>query len=312
MKERPIKGLVDGLKMLKANVSYAEKEGFLPIRILGCDVVGGRICVDASESSQFISAIMLIGPYLYEGLKIEFKGDPVSMPYITMTQRLMQKFGAYVEVNDYGVHILNGKYQFHENTVESDWSSASYWYEIAALSSHASIHISGLHKNSLQGDSVLAEIFEQFGVATEYHADGITLTKTNNIVSKFSYDFGCCPDIVPAVMATCSALEIPSTFSNIAHLAFKESNRIKTLATELKKTGSALNKHKLIYTLTPNKKAPDKNLIFNTHGDHRIAMCLAPLVLKYHSIEITNPEVVKKSYPEFWDDIKKLNFAHLI
>jgi 3-phosphoshikimate 1-carboxyvinyltransferase len=311
MKERPIAGLVDGLRLLNAKINYTDKEGYLPILIKGNDVKGGSIDVDVSESSQFISAIMMIGPYLYEGLKIRFKGKPVSLPYIEMTQKLMQKFGAYVELNQDGVHILNGKYQFHQCAVESDWSSASYWYETVALADKAEINISGLFKNSLQGDSILTDVYEQLGVVTTFNVDGITISKTGKINDNFSFDFEGCPDIVPAVMATCAALGIKSTFKNIAHLAFKESNRIKALSKELKKIGAALNKKGSSYLLSPNKYKANKELVFNTHDDHRIAMCLAPLVLKYNTIEICSPDVVNKSYPGFWKELKKLNFAKL-
>ncbi len=311
MKQRPIKGLVDGLRLLGADITYTDKEGAIPLLIKGREIRGGSIWVDVSESSQFISAIMMIGPYLEQGLKIRFKGDPVSLPYIKMTQKLMQKFGANVELNEGGVVILHGKYQFHQCTVESDWSSSSYWYETVALSDHAEIFIPGLYKNSLQGDSVLAEVYEQLGVTTLYENNGVKLIKTGNIVKKFSFDFIGCPDIVPAVMATCAALGIKSVFRNIEHLAFKESNRIIALSQELKKIGASLKKDKNSYLLTPVANVPYNNLEFSTYGDHRIAMCLAPLVLRYNKVEIYNPDVVKKSYPEFWDDFKKLKFADL-
>jgi len=309
MQNRPIKALVDGLRLLKSNITYTKNEGFLPIVIKGSDIKGGKIEIDASESSQFVSAIMLIAPYLYEGLKIRFTGNIVSLPYIEMTQKLMQKFGAYVEVNNQEVHILNRKYQFHECTVEADWSSASYWYQVVALANNATIKIKGLTKNSLQGDSVLAEIYEQLGVKTIFNANGITITKSQNVTNVFKYDFNGCPDVVPAVMATCAALGVKSTFQNIAHLAFKESNRIKALAEELKKIGASLNKYKQSYILTPNKTKVNETLKFNSRGDHRIAMSMAPLVLKYNNVEICNCDVVKKSYPEFWNELEKLNFA---
>ena len=318
MQERPIKGLVDGLRLLGADITYVNKEGNIPLRIIGKDIRGGQISVDVSESSQFISAIMMIGPYLEDGLKIDFMGHPVSLPYIEMTQKLMQKFGAYVDMNNEGVKILRGKYQFHPFSVESDWSSASYWYEAAALADETDVTIAGLTKNSLQGDSVLADIYEDFGVTTIFSAEGIRLSKTKNIVGKFSYDFEGCPDIVPSVMVTCAALGITGIFKNIGHLAFKESNRIKALTQELKKIGATLIKEKNKYILTPNNSnvesllvGSDNNLSFSTYGDHRIAMSLAPLVLKYNQIEICNSDVVKKSYPEFWDDFKKLKFATL-
>lgn len=310
MKQRPIKGLVDGLRLLGADIAYANKEGFVPLLVKGKDIRGGQIAVDVSVSSQYISAIMMIGPCLGEGLEISFKGHPVSLPYIKMTQKLMQKFGAHVKMNKESVSILPGKYSFRQCKVEADWSSASYWYETVALADDAEICIPGLTKNSLQGDSVLVEVFEQLGVRTVFGSNGIKLIKTGNVVDKFSFDFEGCPDIVPAAMATCAALGIKSVFKNIGHIAFKESNRIEALRQELKKTGASLKKDKNCHVLTPNNKT-GKRLTFNTHGDHRIAMCLAPLVLKYNNVEIRDPDVVKKSYPGFWDDFKKLNFAVL-
>ena len=311
MKERPIKGLVNGLRMLKANISYADKEGFLPLLIKNSKFIGGNIEVDVTKSSQFISAIMMISPYLHEGLKISFVGKPVSLPYIEMTKKLMQKFGVSVNLTPNSVQILNGEYQFHTYDIESDWSSASYWYETVALAKEAKIVIPGLRKNSLQGDSVIANVFEKLGVKTTYNDDGITITKSGEIIDEFSFDYEGCPDIVPAVMATCAALKIKSTFKNIGHLAYKESNRIEALAKEFKKIGASLIKDESSYILSPYAHKPHKNLTFNTHNDHRIAMCMAPLVLKYDKIDICTPDVVKKSYPEFWEELKKLNFAVL-
>lgn len=309
MKQRPVKGLVDGLKLLGAEITYKNTEGFLPILVKGKNIKGGEIEVDASESSQFISAIMMIGPLLEEGLKLKFKGNPVSFPYIAMTNKLMQEFGAKVELNKNGINIVPGPYVFQAYTVEADWSSASYWYETVALAEDGEIMVPGLTINSLQGDSILVDVFKQLGVETISDSKGINLRKTGNVVKKFSFNFEGYPDIVPAVMATCAALGIKSEYQNIGHLAFKESNRITALGQELKKIGASLTKNENSYILVPNIKKPDNNLVFNTYGDHRIAMCLSPLVLKYNAIEICDPNVVNKSYPEFWDDFKKLKFA---
>lgn len=311
MRERPVVGLFDGLRMLAADISYVSDEGSLPVRIVGKDIVGGQIEIDASKSSQFISALMLIGPYLDKGIKIKFIGSPVSFPYIEMTQKLMQKFGAHVELNNESVTVLRGKYGFHQYSVEADWSSASYWYEVAALADSAKIFLPGLYKNSLQGDSVLVDVYEKLGVNTIFHQDRIELQKTESVVDSFSYDFSGCPDIVPAVMATCAALKIESVFKNIGHLAFKESNRIEALALELKKVGALLKKEGENHILIPDYYSVANELKFSSYDDHRIAMCLAPLVLKYGNVEISNPEVVKKSYPGYWDDFKKLKFAVL-
>ena len=311
MKQRPIVGLVDGLRQLGAQITYKEEDGFLPLLIVGGNLKSNDIEVDVSESSQFISAIMMLGPLLKNGLKINFKGKPVSFPYIEMTISLMQGFGAELELNEHGIKIAPTPYTLKPSKSESDWSSVSYWYETIALSDEGEIRIPELGKNSVQGDSILADIYKQFGVKTIFDTKGIKLIKTGNIVKSFSFNFLNYPDIVPAVMTTCAALNINSEYQNIGHLEFKESNRIVALAQELKKIGAILTKAKNNYHLTTNIKEPDNNLEFSTYGDHRIAMCLSPLVLKFMNIEINDPNVVNKSYPEFWDDFKKLKFAVL-
>ncbi len=312
MKQRPINGLVEALRKLGASIYYSGNHGFLPIKIIGNDIRGSSISVDVSQSSQFVSALMLIGPYLDEGLSLKFIGKPVSFPYIAMTKELMQSFGATVNLKSTGVDIKNGNYKFNSITItiEPDWSSASYWYETVALAKDAEIFLPGYLKNSIQGDSALAEIYENFGVNTEFLKNGIKLTKTNKLTRYFSYDFEGCPDIVPAVMTTCAALGINSKYINIHHLAFKESNRIDALSKELKKIGATLSKENNNYSLETYERK-NKKITFDTHNDHRIAMCLAPLSLLFKGIEILNPDAVKKSYPEFWDDFKKLNFASI-
>ena len=307
---RPMDGLVDCLRQVGAQVSYVHNEGFLPIRIVGCDITGRNVSIDASKSSQFLSSIMMMGPYFENGLNIHLTKRPVSLPYVEMTQKIMQKFGAQVKVSDSLVEILPGKYDFHPSIVEPDWSSASYYYELLALSEKGEIKLNGLTRNSVQGDSILAEIFTELGVDTEYVSDGIIIRKVNDPLKYFSFDFIGNPDIVPSVMATCAALNIDSEFKNIGHLRYKESNRIEALKTELKKVGATLKvDNETIHLKTSGES--ENNIVFNTYDDHRMAMAFAPLVNKYSNVTINNPEVVDKSYPEFWDDFKKLNFAEL-
>lgn len=310
MKQRPMVGLVDALRLLGADITYTEAIGFLPIRIIGKDIRGGEVDIDVTKSSQYVSALMMIGPYLEEGLMLNFSGHPVSFPYIEMTKKLMSTYGANVSLNKKSVAIKHCVYNFCDSVIEPDWSSASYWYEVVALSETGNIFIPGLQKNSIQGDKVLPDVFNQLGVITTFTKDGIRISKSTNIVEEFVYDFEGCPDIVPSVMATCAALGVNSKFININHLAYKESNRIESLTTELLKIGAIIKRNDNSYSLSVVEIAHNK-LVFDTHQDHRIAMCLAPLVLKYDKIEIRNPEVVNKSYPEFWDDFKKLNFASI-
>jgi len=311
MKKRPMKSIVDSLQQLGANISYEGEMGYLPLKITGSDIRGQEIDIDVSESSQFVSSILMIAPYLDHGLKINFIGEPVSMPYVEMTQKLMQKFGTHVELTNKKAIVLPGKYGFHPCDVEPDWSSASYWYECVALSDDGEVFLPGYTKNSLQGDSILAKVYEKLGVVTDFRTDGIRLSKSNINITEFSYDFQGFPDIVPTVMVTCAALGIDAEFMNINQLIHKESNRIEALKTELSKIGSTLFESGKSYKLT-NTKININNLLFSTYSDHRMAMCFAPLVLKYDTIAIENPEIVNKSYPSFWDDFKKLNFAQLV
>jgi len=307
MKERPIKGLVSALIDLGVEISYTEKNGFPPLLIIGSDIEGGSVDVDPSASSQFVSALMLIAPYLENGLQIQLVKKPVSFSYIEMTQKLMQQFGAEVLVTKKNVVVKPGGYQIQNFTIEPDWSSASYWYEMVALSKDADIFLGGLSKESVQGDHIVAELFEQLGVSTVFEENGVRLKSTQNVVSSFSYDFSACPDLVPAVLATCAGKGIPANIKGSGHLKHKESDRIAVLQTELQKTGVILRRKTNSVELIPSEENFAKtNCIFDTHGDHRIAMALAPLALKLSSVIINNPEVVKKSYPLFWEDVVKL------
>ena len=304
MKERPIRGLVSALDNLGVEISYTEKTNFPPLRIIGSDIEIEGVDVDASSSSQFVSALMLIAPYLENGLQIQLIKKPVSFSYIKMTQKLMQEFGAKVQLNKKKVTVKPGGYQIKSYAVEPDWSSASYWYEIAALSENADIFLKGLLKESVQGDRIAAEIFEQLGVSTIFEEGGIRLKSTNNFASTFSYDFSDCPDLVPAVLSACAGKGIPAKFKGIGHLKHKESDRIAAMQTELQKTGTVLKRKSNTVELIPSEKnLAQTDCIFNTHGDHRIAMALAPLALILASVKINNPEVVKKSYPLFWKDL---------
>lgn len=311
MNNRPMKGIVDGLTQIGGIVNYKQKKGFLPIQIIGTDVDGGIVDIDVSKSSQFASALMLIAPYLDKGIDIRFSSKPVSAAYFEMTGKLMQKYGAHVEIKSNSIKVLPGKYEFHPSTVESDWSSASYWYELVALSENSEITIKGLSKNSLQGDSIISSIFDNFGVSTTFSAGAVKIKKEGKPNPNFKFDFENAPDIVPAVMSTCAALNIDAEFINIHHLAYKESDRIASLKSELQKIGAIVTKVGNSYKLKYEKKSID-SITFSTHNDHRLAMCLAPLVLMLNKVSIENPNVVNKSYPEFWDDFKKLNFANLV
>lgn len=303
MKVRPIEQLVKSLTKLGAQIAYAGEPGFPPLRIIGSELKGGKLRIDASESSQFITALMLIAPYLEGGLDIGFAETPVSYPYILMTQKLMQEFGVKVQINQKAITINPGSYQVKPFSVEADWSAASYWYELAALSEDADIFIQGLKKQSVQGDRVVVELFEKLGVQTYFEKEGVRLRKSNHAFS-FAYDFTSCPDLVPAVLATCAGNKIHAELTGISHLKHKESDRIASLQTELLKTGTVLKYDDNAVELIPDTaNLNGLHCIFDTYADHRIAMALAPLVLKLGSVKINNPKVVDKSYPHFWTDL---------
>ncbi len=307
MKERPIEGLVSALDDLGAEITYSGKNNFPPLRIIGSDIEGGSVDVDASASSQFVSALMLIAPYLEKGLQIQLVKKPVSFSYIEMTQKLMQEFGAEVEVKKNKVEIKRGEYRIKPFQIEPDWSSASCWYEMAALSENADIFLTGLSEESVQGDRIVAEIFEQLGVSTLFEENGVRLRSTQDFASSFSYDFSSCPDLVLSVLSVCAGSRTAAVLKGVSHLKFKESDRIAAIQTEILKTGTVLKRKANSVELIPSEENFKKtDCVFNTHNDHRIAMALAPLVLKLSSVKMNNPEVVNKSYPLFWEDMAKL------
>lgn len=308
MLKRPISALVDGLVTLGAIIKYCGEEGFLPIHIIGNDIHGGEITIDTSMSSQFVTALLLIGPCLEEGLKINFKGDTVSKPYIEMTVEVMKAFGSEVTLLNDSVEVKPQPYQIMEYEVEADWTSAAYWYEVAALSVQADIFIPGLREQSIQGDQVLPELYASLGVRTLFEEGGIRLISKGEVTSKFEYNFQGSPDLALSVITTCAALGIPGEFTGISHLKYKESDRLASLSKELQKIGGILKVDENTCSLTIKNEVSNE-LVFNTYNDHRLAMSFAPLVLKYPLLQILDADVVRKSYPSFWAELEKLGFA---
>ncbi len=304
MKERPIAPLVKALRELGANIEFTEKEGFPPVKVLGKVLNSKDIEIDARQSSQFVSALMLIAPYLSYGLLLNLKGKPVSRTYINMTAQLMQKANIDIELDSTSIKIAPGEYHLKPIEIEPDWSSASYWYEMVALSENSDVFIEGLKENSCQGDRIVADIFENFGVKTSFEKEGIRIYKEGAIAKNFKFNFNDSPDIVPSVMVTCAALNIDASFSGINHLRLKESDRIEGLKNELSKIGATLERKGSEYLLKTGTLLNDiKEIDFDTYNDHRMAMSFAPLALKIDTVKINNPGVVRKSYPGFWKDI---------
>ncbi|HEX8039011.1 MAG TPA: 3-phosphoshikimate 1-carboxyvinyltransferase [Chryseosolibacter sp.] len=302
MKERPIGILVDALRALGADIEYLERPGFPPLEIKQFSGQKNRsLRIRGDVSSQFISALMMVGPTLPQGLDLTLEGKVGSRPYIAMTASLMELFGVRCEVGDKQVTIPHHSYHPCEFTVESDWSGASYWFSFAALAAEAEIFLPRLSVHSLQGDSAIRNIMESLGVHSEMEGALMKLTKTAHS-KKLSWDFTHCPDLAQTVAVVCAAKRIEGDFTGLESLRIKETDRIAALQNELKKIGADLVEEKDRWKLVPSPSLPPK-AFFNTYKDHRMAMAFAPLSTLM-DVEIENPSVVKKSYPKFWEDVR--------
>ncbi len=312
MKQRPIKILVDAINSLGGKIEYVENEGFPPLKIFGSAIMGGEISLDGGISSQYISALMMIAPYMVNGLKITLTGNIISLPYILMTAGMMKDFGVTVDFHENVISIEPQVYKPISYTVESDWSGASYWYEILAVAGNGRITLKGLQKNSLQGDSEVASIFENIGVSTDYTKDGIILTTNHKLLpitigtTNLVYDFTNVPDLAQTVVVTCCLKNIPFEFSGLQSLRIKETNRISALKNELAKLGYVLTEKVNDKLLWNGERCEKQDIpVIETYEDHRMAMAFAPASLLF-PIEIENPHVVSKSYPKFWEDLEKI------
>ncbi len=304
MKERPVGILVDALRNLGASIEYTEKEGFPPLKITGGTIVGGQTTIDGSVSSQFISALCLIAPALPKGLVLDFVGEIASKPYLEMTLAIMAHFGVKHAWNNSSLSIQPQTYLGKSFTVEPDWSAASYWYAAVALSQSAEIKLPNLKKNSLQGDAVVATLFEDFGVSTEFLPDGIVLRKKSNFQPPQHISIDCerCPDLAQTFATTIAGLDISGELRGLKSLHIKETDRITALICELAKFSiKAIEKGNFVLAIEAGQlKKPIQTL--TTYEDHRMAMAFAPLVLKVGELSFDHPEVVNKSYPGFWRD----------
>ena len=310
MKERPIKILVEALKMLGADISYLENDGFPPIKIVGKKLTERKVSLQANVSSQYISALLLIASRLENGLELTLEGKITSVPYIKMTLSLLNEVGietSFVE-NTIVIKPNSSKLKSQTLTVESDWSSASYFYSVIALSAIGTeITIASYKKESLQGDSVLAEIYQSFGVETYFDNNSLRLVKTNNAAAKdLNFHLSDAPDIAQTIAVTAFGLGEACEMTGLHTLKIKETDRLVALKTELEKLGAEV-------TITDESLRLKRSNTINsdvsiaTYKDHRMAMAFAPLGLKT-SIAIENADVVSKSYPQFWKDFEAIGF----
>lgn len=317
MKNRPIGPLVDALRYLGADVEYVGREGFPPLRIKGKPLKGGCLEMPGNVSSQYISALLMIGPVLKNGLELKLTGTLASRSYIDLTLCTMQQFGAEAEWSD--IDTLTVKptpYQPHEYYIESDWSAASYWYEILALSGHRdnTFLLKGLTDGSKQGDSVARYLFSLLSVKTVVengdhpHTDGMRITRHVRTLPKLEYDFINSPDLAQTFVVCCAVLDIPFLFTGLSSLLIKETNRIEALKTELRKLGYVIKDQNGSELFWDGEKCEPTFEPIDTYEDHRMAMAFAPAAVKFPGLRINHPEVVSKSYPHFWDDLRHAGF----
>ncbi len=317
MQHRPIKILVDALRELGAQVEYVKEEGFPPLYIKGGNYNGGTLALPGNVSSQYISALLMVGPTLHNGLTLQLTGEIVSKPYINLTLHLMHQFGATAHwTSEQEIHVQPGGYRDIPYFVEGDWSGASYWYEMVALSqdSEAEVYIPGLFHDSMQGDAAIQQLFDQLGVKTAFvtrnGCEGIVLTKKAVATKCLEYNFVNQPDMAQTFVVTCCILGIPFHFTGLQSLKIKETDRIAALRCELQKWGYTIgeaNDSELFWN--GERCTPTPGAAIDTYEDHRMALAFAPAALCREDVRINNPGVVSKSYPAYWNHLQAAGFT---
>lgn len=311
MKNRPIKVLVDALNHIGARIEYMEKEGYPPLRIFGSALQGGEVTLAGNVSSQYISALLMIAPLTEKGLTLHLEGEVVSQPYIRLTLGLMEQFGVRAVWTGQTIRVAPQEYRPIRFTVESDWSAASYWYEILALAPQGEVELPELFKNSMQGDAAGANLFARLGVGTSFTSSGVVLKKKGGRCEKLVYNFVNEPDLAQTFVVTCVLLNIPFRFTGLQSLKIKETDRIEALKVELRKLGYVLtDTHNSILEWNGERCEAEAHPVIATYEDHRMALAFAPAALvRPEGIEIAFPEVVSKSYPRYWEDLRQMGFG---
>ncbi|MEP6611767.1 MAG: 3-phosphoshikimate 1-carboxyvinyltransferase [Mucilaginibacter sp.] len=313
MKQRPIGVLVDALRRLGAQIDYVENEGFPPIKLKGGLVQqSNKVSIKGNISSQYITALLLIAARLPLGLELHIEGDLTSRPYVEMTLAMLQTAGVQHNWVDNVISIEKQEFKPTSIYIEPDWSAASYWYAIAALSDEAELFLPGLTQYSLQGDSVITEIMANFGITSQFKDGGVYLQKEVKPVQRRIFDMKECPDLAQTVIVVCAALGHEATFTGLETLKIKETDRIKALQNELAKIGVKLVEKGQVYKLDCSEKQTPNRIFVNTYDDHRMAMAFAPLALVVPEVEIEDADVVEKSYPAFWKDLEKVGFEGVV
>ena len=309
MQNRPIKILVDALNILGADINYLDKIGYPPLKINGKMLLGGEISLSSEVSSQYISALMLIASSLKNGLVITLKGSVTSRPYIEMTSSILNRVGIKTSFKENKISIQSVKLlEKSIQKVESDWSSLSYFYSIVALSKYSELNIGSYNINSIQGDKKLVEIYQNFGVQTSFSNDTITIKKieSKDLNKSLKLDLSDTPDIAQTIAVTCFGLGLSCDLYGLHTLKIKETDRLEALKVELTKMGAIVRITKDSFHLTKSSEIKS-NITIETYNDHRMAMAFTPLAI-CKPIIINNPDVVSKSFPDFWDHLKGMNF----
>ena len=320
MKHRPIAVLVDALRRLGADITYVGEEGFPPLCIKGRKLEGGLLEVPGNISSQYVSALLMIGPMLSNGLTLKLKGDTISRPYIDLTLWMMREFGTIADWSDYEtISVQPQPYKERAYYIESDWSAASYWYEMMALSKQQDdeVRLEGLMDGSKQGDSTVRYIFSLlgvksiFGTTEEGVPTTVTLRHSGRCVPRLEYDFVNAPDLAQTFVVCCCMLGVPFHFRGLSTLKIKETDRIEALKTEMRKLGYVVHdvNDSELYWDGERCATSQEPIAIDTYEDHRMAMAFAPAAFRLDSLRINNPQVVSKSYPSFWEDLRKAQFV---
>lgn len=309
MQQRPIQILVNALRELGANIEYLAYDGFPPLHIQGTTLKKDHISLPGNVSSQYISALLMIGPSLPNGLTLTLTGAIISRPYIDLTLKLMTDFGAQATwMNDHVLKVEPHPYCPKPFYVESDWSAASYWYQITALSSKSTITLPGLFSNSAQGDCKVAELFRLLGVESKYEGNTVTLHKHGEITKRLDYNFVNQPDLAQTLVVTCALMGIPFRFSGLQSLKIKETDRIAALICEMRKLGYVLQESEGSILSWEGERCERSLEAIDTYEDHRMAMAFAPACLVLPDISINNPHVITKSYPNYWNHLQIAGF----
>ena len=308
MHQRPIKALIDALRNCGAKIEYTQNEGFPPLAIYGNNLEGGEVALPSSISSQYISALLMVAPLMQNGLTIILEGEITSRPYILMTLSMMSRWGVECTFEGNIIRVPHCQYSPIEFDIEGDWSAASYWYEISALSAGC-IALKGLDEKSLQGDSCLMKYFEKLGVDSQFEDEELSLIPSPEQLSHIELDLSEQPDIAQTIAVTCCMLRIPFRLTGLATLKIKETDRLEALKTELAKLSFDLRIEQDSVLIWEGDQHPVfEQPRINTYKDHRMAMAFAPAALYIPGLIINDIEVVSKSYPEFWDHLTEAGF----